>query len=75
VYNETKRRLFIDFEKAYDSFRKEVLYNTVIEFWVPMKLQRVFFKFVDRFTALCFMATGASFAMRCIRILSMNQLA
>jgi hypothetical protein len=27
-YNETAHRLFIGFEKAYDSVRREVLYNT-----------------------------------------------
>jgi hypothetical protein len=31
-------QLFIDFKKAYDSVRKEVLYNIFIEFGVPMKL-------------------------------------
>jgi hypothetical protein len=30
--------LFIDLKKAYDSVRKEVLYNILIEFEVPMKL-------------------------------------
>jgi hypothetical protein len=30
--------LFIDVKKAYDSERREVLYNTLIEFGVPMKL-------------------------------------
>jgi len=31
-------QLFIDFKKAYDSVRKEVLYNILIEFRIPMKL-------------------------------------
>jgi hypothetical protein len=31
-------QLFIDFKRAYDSARKEVLYNIFIEFGVPMKL-------------------------------------
>jgi len=31
-------QLFIDFKKAYDSFRREVLYNILIEFGIPMKL-------------------------------------
>jgi hypothetical protein len=30
--------LFIDFKKAYDSFRREVLYNILTESGVPMKL-------------------------------------
>jgi hypothetical protein len=34
-------QLFIDFKKAYDSIRKEVLYNILIEFGIPMKLVRL----------------------------------
>ena len=34
-------RLFIDFKKAYDSFRREVLYKILIEFGIPMKLVRL----------------------------------
>jgi sorting nexin-29 len=33
--------LFIDFKKAYDSVRREVLYNILIEFGIPMKLVRL----------------------------------
>ena len=40
-YNEAVHQLFIDFKKAYDSFRREVLYNILIEFGVPQKLVRV----------------------------------
>jgi hypothetical protein len=36
-YNETVHQLFIDFKKAYNSVRREVLYNILIEFGVPMK--------------------------------------
>jgi hypothetical protein len=34
-------QLFIDFKKAYDSVRREVLYNFLMEFGVPMKLFRL----------------------------------
>jgi hypothetical protein len=33
-------QLFIDFKTAYVSVRKEVLYNILIEFVIPMKLLR-----------------------------------
>jgi hypothetical protein len=39
-YIETIHKLFIDFKKAYDSVRREVLYNILIEFGVFMKLVR-----------------------------------
>ena len=38
---ESVHQLFIDFEKAYDSVRKYVLYNIVIEFGIPVKLVRL----------------------------------
>jgi hypothetical protein len=34
-------QLFIDLKKAYDSVRREVLYNILIEFGIPMKLVRL----------------------------------
>ena len=37
-YNEAVHQLFIDFKKAYDSVRREVLYNFLIEFGFPKKL-------------------------------------
>jgi len=40
-YNEAMHLLFIDFKKAYDSFRREVLYNILIAFGIPMKLVRL----------------------------------
>ena len=39
-YNEAVHHLFIDFKKAYDSVRIEVLYNIVIEFGIRIKLVR-----------------------------------
>jgi len=40
-YNEAVQQLFIDFKKAYDSVRREVLYNILIEFSIPMKVVRL----------------------------------
>jgi hypothetical protein len=40
-YNETVHQLFVDIKKAYDSVRREVLYNILIEFLVPMKQVRL----------------------------------
>jgi hypothetical protein len=37
-YNGTLHQLFIDFKKAYDLVRREVLYNILIEFGIPRKL-------------------------------------
>jgi hypothetical protein len=41
AFINTVHQLFIDFKKAYDSVRREVLYNILIEFVVPMKLFRL----------------------------------
>jgi hypothetical protein len=40
-YNETVHQLFIGFVKACDSDRREILYNVLIEFGVPMNLVRL----------------------------------
>jgi len=40
-YNEAVHQLFIDFNKAYDSVRREVLYNILIELGIPKKLVRL----------------------------------
>ena len=40
-YNEAVHQLFIDFKKAYDSVRRDVLYNILIESGIPMKLVRL----------------------------------
>jgi hypothetical protein len=39
-YNGTVHQVFIDFKKAYDSVRGEVLYNILMEFGIAMKLVR-----------------------------------
>ena len=36
----TMKQLFIDFKKDYNSVRREVLYKSLIEFSIPMKLVR-----------------------------------
>jgi len=40
-YNEVVHQLFINFKKAYDSVSREVSYNILIEFGIPMKLIRL----------------------------------
>jgi len=37
-YNEAVHHIFTDFKKAYNSVRREVLCNILIEFGIPMKL-------------------------------------
>jgi hypothetical protein len=37
-YNGTIHQLFIDFKKAYDSFRREALHNILTESGIPRKL-------------------------------------
>jgi len=37
-YNAALHQLFIDFKKAYDLVRREVLYNILTEFGIPRKL-------------------------------------
>jgi hypothetical protein len=38
AYNGTVHQLFIDFKKAYDSVKREALYNILIEFGINRKL-------------------------------------
>jgi len=40
-HNEAVHQLFIDLKKAYDSVRREALYNILIEFGIPKKLVRL----------------------------------
>jgi hypothetical protein len=40
-YNGTGHQLFIDFKKAYDSTKREVLYNILVEFGISKKLVRL----------------------------------
>jgi hypothetical protein len=37
-YSGTAHQLLADLKKAYDSVRREVLYNIVVEFGIPKKL-------------------------------------
>ena len=37
-HNETVHQLFIEFKKAYDSVRREALYNILNEFGIHMKI-------------------------------------
>jgi hypothetical protein len=40
-FSEVVHHSFIDFKKSFDSVRREVLYNILIEFGFPMKLVRL----------------------------------
>ena len=40
-HNEAVLQPFIDFKKAYDSVKREALYNILIEFGIPKKLVRL----------------------------------
>jgi hypothetical protein len=37
-YNGMAHNVFVDFKKAYDSVKREVLYNILFEFSIPKKL-------------------------------------
>jgi len=40
-YNEVVHQLFIDMKKAYDSVRRDVLYNILIQIGIPVKLEEL----------------------------------
>ncbi|KAJ4451038.1 hypothetical protein ANN_02474 [Periplaneta americana] len=40
-YKDRVHQLFVDLKKAYDSVKKQILYNTLIEFGIPKKLVRL----------------------------------
>jgi hypothetical protein len=40
-------QVFIDFKKAYDSVRREIMYNILMEFGIPMKLVRLIKMYLD----------------------------
>jgi hypothetical protein len=40
-HNEAVHQLFIDFKKAYDSVKREALYNILIVIGIPKKLVRL----------------------------------
>jgi hypothetical protein len=46
-YNGTVHQLFIDFEKAYDSVRREMLYNILTEFGISTKLVRLIMLYLN----------------------------
>jgi len=46
-YSESVHHLSVDFKKAFDSVRREVLYNILIELGIPLKLVRLINKNVS----------------------------
>jgi hypothetical protein len=46
-YNGTVQHLFIDYEKAHDLLRRDLLYNTVTEFCVPVTSGRLIKTYLD----------------------------
>jgi hypothetical protein len=46
-YNGAVHQLYMDFKKAYESVRREVLYNILIEFGIPMKVVRLIKVYVN----------------------------
>ena len=40
-HNKTVHRLLTGFKKAYGSVRREIFYNILIKFWIPMQLVRL----------------------------------
>jgi hypothetical protein len=40
-YNEAVHQLFVDFKKVYDSVRREVLHDVLVEFGITLKLVRL----------------------------------
>jgi len=52
-YNDAVHYLFVDLKTAYDSVRKNVFNNTLMEFGIPMKLVRL----IKSYTCLtCFLS-------------------
>ena len=47
-YNEAVHQLFIDFKKAYDSVRREILYTILIEYDILKKLVRLIKKWMTK---------------------------
>jgi hypothetical protein len=39
--SETVHQLFVDFKKAYNSVRRELFYNILIEFMVPKQVRLI----------------------------------
>jgi hypothetical protein len=52
-YNGTVHQLFIDFKEAYDSVRREVLYNILIEFEIPRKLGLIKMCLNETYSTVC----------------------
>jgi hypothetical protein len=67
-YNETVHQLFLDFKKVYDSVRREVLYNILVEFGIPMKLARLIkMYFNETYSNECYTPSSEPFRMYIVK--------
>jgi hypothetical protein len=67
AYSEAVHQLCVDFQKAYDSVRREVPYNILIEFDIPMKLARLIKMCLNETCSRCLDRQTCAFQL-CFRV-------